>query len=184
MRQTQQGQGSKEKRRHSGKVKNLLSQVAWDASEPQGPRWGHKRPTHPYTSKSQTSAPGPLSQPGEGQERQGCPCQGIPCMVRNGAPHKHRRGSSVALYHTCPRGDTPQEPLSGPRESPTILTSHPLFRPGMALEKLPNPQEEAGSLLWVRLPCSLLHPCSRSVGLAHSRCSTREPVQASTSNTR
>lgn len=45
MKQTQQGQGSKEKRWHSGEVKNLLSQVAWDASEPQGPRQGHQRPT-------------------------------------------------------------------------------------------------------------------------------------------
>ena len=45
MKPTQQGQRSKEKGWHSGEAKNLLSQVAGDAAEPQGPKWGHERPT-------------------------------------------------------------------------------------------------------------------------------------------
>lgn len=84
MRPTQKGQGSKERRWHSGEVKNLLSQVAGDASEPQSPRRGHERPIqalHTPATNSDTRTT-------EGPELQGCPRQGVPCTDQNGAPRE------------------------------------------------------------------------------------------------
>lgn len=53
---------------------------------PRAPDRDTRGPTRPYTSNPQTTTPGPPSQPGEGQDLQSCPRQGIPYTVQNGAP--------------------------------------------------------------------------------------------------
>lgn len=172
---------------------------------PRAPDRDTRGPTRPYTSNPQTTTPGPPSQPGEGQDLQGCPRQGIPYTVQNGAPSPSEWPTAGVppptpqrLQHgplpylpqrQHPAGATQQPTRESPQaagpmwQHPTILTSHSLSHPLCGLVRLPDLQEEVQCCGFCP-PCSLLHPCSRSVGLAHSRCSPSGPVQASTSNTR